>query len=57
MLTPDCTQGVTTYAGLRRSGAKSGQWVVISGAGGGLVSILVPLMAPFVLFFRSRDMF
>ena len=28
--------GVTTYAALRKSGAKSGQWVVISGAGGGL---------------------
>lgn len=28
--------GVTTYAALRRSQAKSGQWVVISGAGGGL---------------------
>ncbi|KAI4209441.1 MAG: hypothetical protein LQ351_007627 [Letrouitia transgressa] len=28
--------GITTYAALRRSQAKSGQWVVISGAGGGL---------------------
>ena len=28
--------GVTTYAALRKCGAKSGQWVVISGAGGGL---------------------
>ncbi|KAL3424734.1 putative alcohol dehydrogenase [Phlyctema vagabunda] len=28
--------GVTTYAALRKSNAKSGQWVVIVGAGGGL---------------------
>ncbi|KAI4144525.1 MAG: hypothetical protein L6R39_004145 [Caloplaca ligustica] len=35
--------GVTTYAALRRSGAKSGQWVVISGAGGGLGHIAVQL--------------
>lgn len=28
--------GVTTYAALKRSGAQSGQWVVIVGAGGGL---------------------
>jgi propanol-preferring alcohol dehydrogenase len=28
--------GVTVYAALRKSEAKSGQWVVISGAGGGL---------------------
>ncbi|KAI1434085.1 alcohol dehydrogenase-like protein [Xylaria sp. CBS 124048] len=28
--------GVTTYAALRKSGASAGQWVVISGAGGGL---------------------
>lgn len=28
--------GVTTYAALRKSEAKSGQWVVIAGAGGGL---------------------
>lgn len=33
---PMLCAGVTTYAALRRSGAKSGQWVVISGAGGGL---------------------
>lgn len=35
--------GVTTYAALRRSNAKSGQWVVISGAGGGLGHIAVQL--------------
>lgn len=28
--------GVTVYAALRKSGAQSGQWVVIVGAGGGL---------------------
>jgi propanol-preferring alcohol dehydrogenase len=28
--------GVTTYSALRKSGAQSGQWIVISGAGGGL---------------------
>lgn len=28
--------GVTTYAALRKSKARSGEWVVISGAGGGL---------------------
>ncbi|KAL8952297.1 MAG: hypothetical protein Q9222_001786 [Ikaeria aurantiellina] len=33
---PMLCAGVTTYAALRRSQAKSGQWVVISGAGGGL---------------------
>ncbi|MCJ1227383.1 hypothetical protein MMC12_004038 [Toensbergia leucococca] len=35
--------GVTTYAALRKSAAKSGQWVVISGAGGGLGHIAVQL--------------
>ncbi|CZT01525.1 hypothetical protein WAI453_006968 [Rhynchosporium graminicola] len=33
---PILCAGVTTYAALRKSDAKSGQWVVISGAGGGL---------------------
>lgn len=37
--------GVTTYAALRKSNAKSGQWVVISGAGGGLGHIAVQLAA------------
>jgi len=35
--------GVTTYAALRKSGAKSGQWVVIAGAGGGLGHIACQL--------------
>lgn len=35
--------GVTTYTALRKSGAKSGQWVVISGAGGGLGHIAVQI--------------
>lgn len=33
---PMLCAGVTTYAALRKSGAQSGQWVVIAGAGGGL---------------------
>ncbi|KAH7417302.1 alcohol dehydrogenase-like protein [Cadophora sp. MPI-SDFR-AT-0126] len=33
---PMLCAGVTTYSALRKSDAKSGQWVVISGAGGGL---------------------
>ncbi|KAI9839075.1 MAG: hypothetical protein M1837_002252 [Sclerophora amabilis] len=40
---PMLCAGVTTYAALRRSQAKSGQWVVISGAGGGLGHIAVQL--------------
>ena len=35
--------GVTTYAALRKSRAKSGQWVLISGAGGGLGHIACQL--------------
>lgn len=35
--------GVTSYAALRRTQARSGQWVVISGAGGGLGHIAVQL--------------
>ena len=35
--------GVTTYAALRKSNARSGQWVVISGAGGGLGHIACQL--------------
>lgn len=35
--------GVTTYAGLRKSKARSGDWVVISGAGGGLGHIACQL--------------
>lgn len=33
---PMLCAGVTTYSALRKSGAASGQWVVIAGAGGGL---------------------
>ncbi|TVY91768.1 alcohol dehydrogenase [Lachnellula willkommii] len=33
---PMLCAGVTTYSALRKSDAKSGQWVVIAGAGGGL---------------------
>ena len=35
--------GVTTYAALRKSKAKSGDWVVVSGAGGGLGHIACQL--------------
>ncbi|KAI2641140.1 alcohol dehydrogenase-like protein [Xylaria nigripes] len=37
--------GLTTYAALKKSGAQPGQWVVISGAGGGLGSIATSLGA------------
>ncbi|GAW16130.1 hypothetical protein ANO14919_055530 [Xylariales sp. No.14919] len=37
--------GVTTYSALRKCGAAPGQWVVISGAGGGLGSIATSLAA------------
>ena len=37
--------GVTTYAALRKSGAKPGQWVAILGAGGGLGHIATQLAA------------
>ncbi|KAL8759784.1 MAG: hypothetical protein Q9199_000508 [Rusavskia elegans] len=40
---PMLCAGVTTFAALRRSQARSGQWVVISGAGGGLGHIAVQL--------------
>lgn len=42
---PMLCAGVTTYTALRKSGAKSGQWVVIAGAGGGLGSIATQLSA------------
>ena len=35
--------GVTTYAALRKANAKSGEWIVISGAGGGLGHIACQL--------------
>jgi len=40
---PMLCAGVTTYAALRKSNARAGQWVVISGAGGGLGHIACQL--------------
>ena len=40
---PMLCAGVTTYAALRKSRARSGEWVVISGAGGGLGHIACQL--------------
>ena len=40
---PMLCAGVTTYSALRRANAKPGQWVVISGAGGGLGHIACQL--------------
>lgn len=40
---PMLCAGVTTYAALRKSKAKSGDWVVVSGAGGGLGHIACQL--------------
>ncbi|KAF2803959.1 GroES-like protein [Mytilinidion resinicola] len=40
---PMLCAGITTYAALRRSGALSGEWVVVLGAGGGLGNIAVQL--------------
>jgi len=37
--------GVTVYSALRKSGAKSGQWVALLGAGGGLGHIAVQIAA------------
>jgi alcohol dehydrogenase, propanol-preferring len=37
--------GVTTYAALKRSNARPGQWVVIQGAGGGLGHLAVQIAA------------
>ncbi|KAI1809766.1 alcohol dehydrogenase-like protein [Poronia punctata] len=42
---PMLCAGVTTYAALRKSGAAAGQWVVISGAGGGLGTVATSLGA------------
>ncbi|MCJ1377431.1 hypothetical protein MMC17_000526, partial [Xylographa soralifera] len=42
---PMLCAGVTTYAALKRSGAKAGQWVIVSGAGGGLGHIACQLGA------------
>ena len=40
---PMLCAGVTVYAGLKRSNTRPGQWVVISGAGGGLGHLAVQL--------------
>ncbi|KAI9696916.1 MAG: hypothetical protein M1820_007991 [Bogoriella megaspora] len=40
---PMLCAGVTSYSALRKSGALSGQWVVVLGAGGGLGHIAVQL--------------
>ncbi|MCJ1441776.1 MAG: hypothetical protein MMC23_002268 [Stictis urceolatum] len=40
---PMLCAGVTTYSALRRSNLRAGQWLVISGAGGGLGHIAVQL--------------
>ncbi|KAA8642103.1 hypothetical protein EYZ11_001226 [Aspergillus tanneri] len=42
---PMLCAGVTVYAALKRSKAQPGQWVIISGAGGGLGHIAVQLAA------------
>lgn len=42
---PMLCAGVTVYAALRKSGAESGQWVVILGAGGGLGHLAVQFSA------------
>ncbi|GAP84370.2 putative alcohol dehydrogenase II [Rosellinia necatrix] len=42
---PMLCAGVTTYSALRKSGASPGQWVAISGAGGGLGTIATSLAA------------
>lgn len=41
--TPMLCAGITVYAALKRSQARPGQWVVISGAGGGLGHLAVQL--------------
>ncbi|KAG9242405.1 alcohol dehydrogenase-like protein [Calycina marina] len=40
---PMLCAGVTSYSALRKSSAKSGQWVVIAGAGGGLGHLAVQI--------------
>jgi len=42
---PMLCAGVTVYSALRKSGAKSGQWVALLGAGGGLGHIAVQIAA------------
>jgi propanol-preferring alcohol dehydrogenase len=40
---PMLCAGLTSYSALRNSGAKSGDWVVISGAGGGLGHLAIQI--------------
>jgi propanol-preferring alcohol dehydrogenase len=42
---PMLCAGLTTYSALRKCGAKSGDWVVVSGAGGGLGHLAIQLGA------------
>ncbi|KAI0443227.1 alcohol dehydrogenase-like protein [Xylaria telfairii] len=42
---PMLCAGVTTYAALKKCGANPGQWIVISGAGGGLGTIATSIAA------------
>ncbi|KAI0400180.1 alcohol dehydrogenase-like protein [Xylaria palmicola] len=42
---PMLCAGLTTYSALRKSGAAPGQWVAISGAGGGLGTVATSLAA------------
>ena len=45
MAAPMLCAGVTVYSALRKSGAKSGDWVAIMGAGGGLGHIACQIAA------------
>jgi len=42
---PMLCAGLTSYSALRKCGAKSGEWVVISGAGGGLGHLAIQIAA------------
>lgn len=42
---PMLCAGLTSYSALRKCGAKSGQWVVVSGAGGGLGHLAIQIGA------------
>ena len=42
---PMLCAGLTSYSALRKSGAKSGEWVVVSGAGGGLGHLAIQIGA------------
>ena len=45
MAAPMLCAGVTVYSALRKSGAKSGDWVVLMGSGGGLGHLAVQIAA------------